>query len=632
MKPDEVLFPFHKIRGEQEKLIEDVNSVLIEGKTLLAHAPTGIGKTAATLAPALKYALKNNKTIFFLTPKHSQHRIVVETLRKINERYNKNISIVDFVGKQWTCLYKDVRKLGSSEFNQFCQAHKRNETCRFYNNVYDTAGVELKKEAKQKIDEIKRRGALHSDEVLEACRDFEMCTYEVCVNLARSANVIICDYFHLFQPKIRKAFLGKLGKELKNSILIIDEAHNLPDRVRGLMSINLSDYVLGAAAKEARALHNTGLEEDILDIRKVLERLSKKIGNRQGFVKREEFSDAVEKLTQMNIVALYEDLESFSEVVLETPGRLRSFCFSVSSFLESWCQDRGETEVAFSRILSPNSHDPNHHTLSLKCLDPSIFTDEVLKSTHANILMSGTLLPLELYLDVLNLRDNSVSREYLNPFPPENKITLIVKGVTTKFSKRNRFMYMKIADNISKMLSATPGNAAVFFPSYKMMEELSGQIRTDKERLIESPEMGKDDRDALYERLVGISEGSSSAVLFGVQAGSFSEGVDFPGKVLDCVIVVGLPLEKPSLEIEALINYYDFKFGRGWDYGYTYPAMNRVLQASGRCIRSETDRGSIILMDDRFLWKNYKKCFPRDFRFILTEKPSMYLEKFFSEK
>ena len=106
--------------------------------------------------------------------------------------------------------------------------------------------------------------------------------------------------------------------------------------------------------------------------------------------------------------------------------------------------------------------------------------------------------------------------------------------------------------------------------------------------------------------------------------------MDFPGRMLDCVVVVGLPLEKPTLETEALINYYDFKFGRGWDYGYIYPAMNRALQAAGRCIRSETDRGVIVLMDDRFNWRNYRKCFPRDMKSIITEKPEMYVKKFFT--
>lgn len=117
--------------------------------------------------------------------------------------------------------------------------------------------------------------------------------------------------------------------------------------------------------------------------------------------------------------------------------------------------------------------------------------------------------------------------------------------------------------------------------------------------------------------------------MMAVQAGSFSEGLDYADNLLDAVIIVGLPLERPNLETQALIDYYDFKFERGWDFGYIYPAMNRALQAAGRCIRSETDRGAVILLDERFMWGNYRKCFPSDFEFNVTELPEKYLRRFF---
>jgi len=133
----------------------------------------------------------------------------------------------------------------------------------------------------------------------------------------------------------------------------------------------------------------------------------------------------------------------------------------------------------------------------------------------------------------------------------------------------------------------------------------------------------------MYNRLTALTN-EKGGILAGVQAGSFSEGVDYANNLLDAVIIVGLPLEIPNLEVKSLIEYYDFKFERGWDYGYIYPAMNRALQAAGRCIRSETDRGAIILMDERFRWQNYAKCFPKDFSAIVTELPEKYVAGFFS--
>jgi DNA excision repair protein ERCC-2 len=187
-------------------------------------------------------------------------------------------------------------------------------------------------------------------------------------------------------------------------------------------------------------------------------------------------------------------------------------------------------------------------------------------------------------------------------------------------------MYRKYAKTLGELLRAVPGNAAVFYPAYHVMDEIIKELpHAGRDVLVERKEMGKHERKVLYDRLAG----GSGKVLMGVQAGSFSEGVDYPEGMLSAVFVVGLPLERPNLETQALIDYYDFRFERGWDFGYIYPAVNRALQAAGRCIRSETDRGAIILMDERFRWANYAKCFPQDYDFIVTETPEKYIKKFF---
>jgi DNA excision repair protein ERCC-2 len=146
--------------------------------------------------------------------------------------------------------------------------------------------------------------------------------------------------------------------------------------------------------------------------------------------------------------------------------------------------------------------------------------------------------------------------------------------------------------------------------------------------LAERQDMKKDDRAQLHNQLMNSKKGT---FLLGVQAGSMSEGVDYANNILSAVVVVGLPLEIPNLETKSLIEYYDFKYERGWDYGYIYPAMNRALQAAGRCIRSESDKGAIVLMDERFKWHNYSKCFPSDFEFTVSEIPEKYIKRFFAK-
>jgi DNA excision repair protein ERCC-2 len=615
------MFPFEKIREGQREFLEDVKNAVKEGKHLVAHAPTGIGKTAAVISPSLGYALKNNKTIFFLTPKHTQHTIVIDTLRKIKKKFNVDFISVDIIGKQWTCPHK-VRDLDSREFNEFCRALKKDERCNYYNNV---RGRKLSKKAKDVMDRIKKE-TMHSEEISDLCSENTLCPYEVCVEVGKDASFIVCDYFHIFSPKVRKAFLSKLNKGLENSILIIDEAHNLPDRVRKLLSHTLTEISLNRAIKEANFLGYEHLSDDFRDVIRILRDIGR--GMKRGdekLLKKEEFVSALTERIEMKYEDFTDTVNDLGGEVLKIPNRHRSYSKAIARFLERW----GWGDMGYARIFRRE----NAYSLNYNCLDPSISSKEIFKEVHSSVFMSGTLVPLKMYADVLDLEpERTILKEYQSPFPKENRLTLLIPGVTTKYSKRSDFMYRKYVDTIARITHDIPGNVAIFFPSYMILETIkAGLERTQgKEILSEKKDMKKDDRIQLYNRLV--NSGKKGALLLGVQAGSFSEGLDYANNILDGVIIVGLPLEIPNLETKSLIDYYDFKFERGWDYGYIYPAMNRALQAAGRCIRSETDKGVIVLMDERFRWRNYSKCFPVDFEAITTEMPEKYVRRFFGKK
>jgi len=617
------LFPFPAVREGQKQFLTDVAETVNVGGILLAHAPTGIGKTVASIAPALEYALENHKTILFLTPKHTQHTIVIDTLKSINARHRLDVAAVDVIGKRWMCQH-NIDDLDSREFNEFCRSKKKDETCEYYNNVRKG---KLTENAKTVVQEI-RKTLMHNEEIVKKCSDRRLCPYEVCIEAGKKANVIICDYFHIFSPRIREAFLGKLEKELEDCILVVDEAHNLPERIRGLLSISLSEYTAKMASKEAAVLGRRNLKEDLEDTEAILKKFSR--GMKEGderFVAKDELMQAIEERTRISYEDFSASVDSLGDETLKIPGRYRSYARSVYNFLESW---RGE-DVGYARILKKKKNT----SLEYKCLDPALSCKPVFDSAHSAVLMSGTLLPLSMYSNLFGFNPDRVREtKYRSPFPDENKLGLIITGVTTRYTKRSGDMYRRYAEKIARISENVAGNLAVFHPAYHIMDAICRELVRSplkKPLLMERKEMTKGQKKALYMRLARMKD-NGGAILMGVQAGSLSEGVDYAGNMLSAVLIVGLPLEKPNLETQALIDYYDFKFQRGWDYGYIYPAMNRSLQAAGRCIRSETDKGAILLMDDRFRWANYRKCLPDDFCYKVTETPEEHLRKFFSQQ
>jgi DNA excision repair protein ERCC-2 len=238
-----------------------------------------------------------------------------------------------------------------------------------------------------------------------------------------------------------------------------------------------------------------------------------------------------------------------------------------------------------------------------------------------------------MYHDILGFpKQRTIQKEFGNPFPKKNKLTLIVPETTTKFTQRDEAQFQGIAKICMEIVSSINGNSAVFFPSYHLMDDIHKYCfeKTNKRIIKEIPGLSKEGKYDMLEEFKNESQ-KQGAILFGVTSGSFGEGVDFPNNLLKCVIVVGIPLQKPDLETTELIKYYDKKFGNGWDYGYLYPAILKALQNAGRCIRSETDKGVIVFLDKRYAWPNYKKCFPIDADIIITSNYLDRIKEFFSQ-
>jgi len=444
--------------------------------------------------------------------------------------------------------------------------------------------------------------------------------------LGKNADVIIADYYHLLNPNIRDSLFKRIQKEMGNCIVIMDESHNLPARARNLLTSHTNTLAIDAAVKEARQLKFNEIADSILKIADVLVELAKEIPleSNEVFAKREEFISGMEAIGSYEL--LIGNLRIVADAVLKE--RRKSAASSLANFLESW----PGPEEGFARILKREFTKAGkpYVSLSYKCLDPSItirpFADEV----HSVIFMSGTLNPTEMYRDLFGLDEkNTIVAEYDNPFPKENKLTMIIPETSTKFTVRCREMYELIAKKCAEVANAVPGNIAMFFPSYQIRDDVYAVMQDicEKTTFLEQPRMTQPEKNELIENFKSYKD--AGAVLLAASSGSFGEGIDLMGDYLKCVTVVGLPLTKPDLETQRLIEYYDVKFGRGWDYGYIYPALIKTMQNAGRCIRSETDRGVIVFLDERYLWNRYYRCFPQDWNIKVSGKPLETIRQFF---
>ncbi len=608
------LFPYEKIRPEQDILLNEIVSALKNKKNLIIHAPTGLGKTVAALAPCLEFALEKKLDIFFLTSRHTQHAIAVETLKKIQEKHKIKFNITDLVGKKNMCLQDGVFELRPGEFHDYCRKLREENKCEFYANTRKNS--KNTDEADKVVSEIKALGPVHTETINEKCRECDLCPYEIATSLAKESNVVICDYSYIFNQKISSALFNKIQKVLNNCIVVIDEAHNLPKRIADSATERLSMFILRRAILECNKYGYTDTAVKLTSLMDSLNSFASDAKN-EKLVKKQEFIDLVNEIDDYE--RLINEFEGIGDDIREK--QKQSFTGSVAEFLESW---KGE-DTGFVRTLKVKE---KNITLNYKCLDASLITKNIITETYCTIAMSGTLTPTYMYKDLLGF-DNVVEKVFSSPFPHENKLSLIVPHTTTKYTERSDAQFKRISEAVSSITNTVPGNSLVLFPSYAIRDNVFRYFteNCDKTAFLETPDMSKKEKIEMLEKFKSYS--ASGAVLLGASSGNFSEGIDLMGDLLKCVVIVGLPLTTPDLETQEAIKYFDKKFGKGWDYGYIFPAFNKVLQGAGRCIRSETDRGVIIYLDERYAWPNYIRCFPEDLNLKIKKDYIEEIKEFF---
>lgn len=605
-------FPFPEVRKGQDKFIRDVAKSVAERKHLFAYAPTGIGKTVAALAPAVESAMDMGKAVCFLTSKQSQHHIAIETLKQMKHVSNRNIRVVDLISKQAMCP-SDIAEEYPAAFRMLCYTSIVTKTCQYFNNEDDS------------MVKFTRDNILHVEEMKTLATRRRTCPHKVAMQAAAEADVIVCDYNHIFDPVVRADPEEAFGRPIGDFIIIVDEAHNLPDRIRGYYSMSLTTHMAEEALSEVRDKHMAeilkGLKKDLAGILETVEEGKEKLTTSVPLM------EALDKRMGRSVVDRL-DLGSFIEQLKDigvkrmADGK-QSTAFEIAEFLEGYKQDL----KGLVRIVSRK----DGMMLNYRLLDPSTVAAPIFAGFHSSVVMSGTLFPTNVYADILGIPEKSrMLGTYRSPFPDENRPIFVAEDVTTLYNERNDAMYRKIAGRIDEVCAEVPGNVAVFFQSYGMLKSITQFIETRKETISESRESTKAEKRELVNTLTRMKAGGGG-IMMAVMGGSMSEGIDYRDNLLDSVIVVGVPFAPPSLEQDQLIRYYDSKFGpgKGRDYGYTYPAMNRVLQSVGRCIRSETDRAAVVLLDRRFAYPNYRRYFPEDVKLNTTANLRASLKKFY---
>lgn len=605
-------WPFDRVRDGQADFLADARRAIEEGKHLLAHAPTGIGKTAVALVASLEYATNAGKLVLFLTSRQSQHRIAIETVRRIEAR-GRRVATVDLIAKQSMCLQEGAPAYGRA-FHEFCDLKVKSRSCAFFTR--DNSAV---------VAAVLQR-TLHVQELVRASGACRVCPHKVAMDAASRANLVVCDYNYIFS-EILARFLPRLGRPLEDLVLIVDEAHNLPDRIRAHLGGDLSVMDLLKAAKEARSVDGE-VAHQLVGVAKSMERFLLALRS-ERIARKDEFLEVVEAALRKTLGRTigYTDFVEMVAFAGEDAVRrgLPTAIPAIAEFLARWRdQDEG-----ILRLVVPG----HEGKFAFRLMDPSVLSKPVFDRVHASLLMSGTLFPAEMYADVLGIAHaRRVMRTYGSPFPRSNRLLLVHPSLTTLYAKRSAEMHDLIAQEIASITTAVSGNVAAFFPSYELLAEAHVRIRDWRIRkriLVERPDWTKAQRDGALEAL-RLARVDGGALLLGVQGGSLSEGVDYEHNLLAAVVVVGLPLSPPNVEVEALKDYYCRKFGfaKGYDYAYVYPAVNKVLQAAGRPIRSERDRAAIILLEGRILEPRYARCLPPDFVPTPSEATAAEIHRF----
>jgi len=594
-------FPYPEVRPHQGEFIKTICDAVEEKHSVLIEGCNGLGKTIAALSACLPKAAEKGMKILYVARTHRQHDRVIQELKAVSRKHT--VSGISVRGRHEMCLNPIVTDnvLDARSAMDTCELLKARGRCRFYANMEEKSGEYFS------IQQQLSANPHGASEIQSVCRKRQFCPYEFVKNLMADVRVVALSYLYVFDPMIRALLLKSLKIPLNRVILIVDEAHNLPETAADIASTSLSLFAVRQAELEARRFGYKDVTEFAKIVRSEIEKRIGKI-DKEMLVPPDFLLDLVRDKTDVQEPRqFFEQLYRTGNVVrrnLLLEGRYpRSFIHSMGDFFLKWLETVEDDSFVHVASKYFSKYRGIAGKLEVVALDPSRITEPVFSEAYANVIMSGTLQPLGAYARITRLPEDTVQAVVPSPFPPENIMSVISLGTTTAMEKRTPQMFRKIVRRIEEVVENTPANVGVFAASFEVLDRLKAEGLEDAVgRPTFSEHRGMSSRE--NERMVSDFKARSpqgGALLLGVLGGRSSEGVDYPGDEMNSVVIVGVPYAEPTPRVNAQINYFEKCFPDfGREYGYVIPAMKKASQAAGRPIRTLTDRGAMVFLDHRF--------------------------------
>ena len=576
----QIEFPFPYREGQRD-LVVSVYRTILRKKKLFIQAPTGVGKTMATVFPAVRAVGEGlGEKIFYLTAKTITRTVAEQAFSLLKEK---------------GLLYKTIT-LTAKEKICFCEEAECNpDACPYAKGHFDRVNDAV-------FDLITHSGDWSREVLEEQAKKHMVCPFEMSLDVSNWADAVICDYNYAFDPQAHlKRFFSESGKG--EYLFLIDEAHNLVERGREMYSASL-------------------YKEDLLEVRKLVKAEDPKLAKglsecNQQFLELKRECEHYQILKSVSHIALklmnvLSKLEGYLEECkdAEKKKRVLDFYFAVRSFLNIH-DIMDENYVIFSEMM-----EDGRFQIKLFCVNPAVNLQNYLEQGNSTIFFSATLLPVHYYKKLLSVEKDDYAVYAHSSFPQENKFLFIGTDVSTRYTRRGESTYQRFARYIAVMAEQKKGNYMAFFPSYRFLEEVHTCflecVDHEVDSICQVSYMDEEQREEFLEEFE--QEREKSLVAFCVMGGIFSEGIDLTDDKLIGAVIAGTGLPQVCTEREILKQYFNVADMDGFDYAYLYPGMNKVLQSAGRVIRTESDRGVILLLDDRFRAMRYREVFPREWQ------------------
>ena len=596
-------FPFPYRKGQRD-LAVSVYRTILRKKKLFIQAPTGVGKTISTVFPAVKAVGEElGEKIFYLTAKTITRTVAEQAFKTLREQ-NLKFKVITLTAKEKIC---------------FCEETSCNpDDCPYAKGHFDRVN--------DAVYELLMQEDVMSREVLEAqARKHKVCPFEMALDVSTWVDGVICDYNYVFDPDARlRRFFAEGGAG--GYLFLIDEAHNLVERGRQMYSAELckEDFlavkklVKGEAPRFAKRLEACN---------KILLAMKKECENYKMLDNISHFG-----IQLMNVLS---ETDRYLEECVDKEVRetVLDFYFQVRSFLNIY-DGLDENYVIYTEY-----QENGRFVLKLFCVNPAANLQKCLDKGNSAVFFSATLLPIQYYKRLLSTEKDNYAVYIDSSFDTKKRLLMNGVDVSTRYTMRSREMYQRYATYIFRVVKAKMGNYLIFFPSYQFMEdvyqEFTQLLASDEEEMeliIQQKHMDEEERENFLRAFEMGRE--KSLIGFGVLGGIFSEGIDLTNEKLIGTLIIGTGLPQVCNEREILKSYFDQKGLYGFDYAYRYPGMNKVLQAAGRVIRTEDDRGVILLLDERFQREKGKEIFPKEWADcercrldIVEEKIRLFWEK-----